>query len=219
MEKTLSDLRRLTIEATDGNLGSVVDLCFDDRSWIIRYLVVDAGSWFPDRWVLISPISVRTWAPDPSILRSALNKTQVKMSAEAHRNGRLERPPKPDALEHAIRDRALAGGEAHLQVATAAIGYTIQTEDGPIGQVQEILVDDKAWAIRYLLIDVDTTNKWTSKRVLVAPEWLTAVSWDESKTFFSFVTAACDDPRNRRTRLRHATRCGVNVTRDGRTPI
>jgi hypothetical protein len=45
-------LRRLTIEATDGNLGSVVDLCFDDRSWTIRYLVVDAGSWLPDRWML-----------------------------------------------------------------------------------------------------------------------------------------------------------------------
>jgi hypothetical protein len=32
METTFSDLRRVTIAATDGNLGSVVDLCFDDRS-------------------------------------------------------------------------------------------------------------------------------------------------------------------------------------------
>jgi len=205
MERTLSDLRRLNIEATDGNLGSVVNLCFDDRSWTIRYLVVDAGSWFPDRWVLISPISVRTWAPDPSILRSTLSKMQVKIRAEAHiSNGQPERPPQPYSLEHAIRDRALAGGEAHLQVATAAIGYTIQTEDGPIGHVQDILVDDAAWAIRYLL--VDTTNRWAGKRVLVAPKWLTAVSGAESKTFFSFVTAACDGPRNGTTRLRHATR-------------
>jgi sporulation protein YlmC with PRC-barrel domain len=205
MQKTLSDLRRLTIAATDGNLGSVVDLCFDDRSWTLRYLVVDAGSWFPDRWVLISPISVRVWAPDPSILRSALSKTQLKISAEAHiPNGRPERSPQPYALEHAIRDRALAGGEAHLQVATAAIGYTIQTEDGTIGHVQDILVDDKAWAIRYLL--VDTTNKWAGKRVLVAPEWLIDVSRDGSKTFFSIVTAVCDAPRNGRTRLRPATR-------------
>jgi uncharacterized protein YrrD len=205
MEKTFSDLRRLTIEATDGNLGSVVDLCFDERSWTIRYLVVDAGSWFPDHWVLISPISVCIWAPDPSILRSAVSKTQVKISAEAHiPNGRQERRPQQYALEHAIRDRALAGGEAHLQVATAAIGYTLQTEDGTIGHVEDIVVDDKAWTIRYLL--VDTTNKWAGKRVLVAPEWLTAVSWDEAKTFFSFVTAVCDGPRNGRTRLRHASR-------------
>ena len=126
MLRGVSDLRRLTIAATDGNLGSVVDLCFDDRSWAVRYLVVDAGSWFPDRWVLISPISVRSSAPDPSILRGALTKTQVKTSAEAHiPNGRPARPPQPYAVEHAIRDRARAEGEAHLQVATAAIGYTM----------------------------------------------------------------------------------------------
>jgi sporulation protein YlmC with PRC-barrel domain len=205
LEKTLSDLRRLTIAATDGNLGSVVDLCFDDRSWTIRYLVVDAGSWFPDRWVLISPISVRSWAPDPRILRGELSKAQVKSSVEAHiLNGRPETPPQPHALEHAIRDCARARGEAHLQVATAAIGYTIQTEDGTIGHVQDLLVDDKAWAIRYLL--VDTENRWVGKKVLVSPAWLTDVSWDESKTFFSIATAVCDGPRNGSTRLRHPTR-------------
>jgi sporulation protein YlmC with PRC-barrel domain len=205
MEKTLSDLRRVTIEAIDGNLGSVVNLCFDARSWTVRYLVVDAGSLFPERWVLISPISVRSWAPDPRILRTALSKTQVKIGAEAHvLNRRSERPPQPYALEHAVRDRALARGESHPQVATALVGYTIQTEDGPIGHVQDIVVDDQTWAIRYLL--VDTTNKWDAKRVLVAPEWLTAVSGDESKTFFSFVTAVCEGPRNVNTRLRPATR-------------
>jgi sporulation protein YlmC with PRC-barrel domain len=205
MEKTLSDLQRLTIAATDGDLGSVVDLCFDDRSWTIRYLVVDAGSWFPDRWALISPISVRSWAQDPSILRSELSKTQVKISAEAHiPNGLPERPPQPYALEHAVRDRARAGGETHLQVATAVLGYTFQTEDGTIGHVQDILVDDQAWAIRYLL--VDTENRWGGKKVLVSPAWLTHVSWDESKTFFSIATAVCDSPRNGSTRLRHATR-------------
>jgi sporulation protein YlmC with PRC-barrel domain len=205
MLRGVSDLRRLTIAATDGNLGSVVDLCFDDRSWTVRYLVVDAASWFPDRWMLISPISVRSWAQDPSTLRGALTKSQVKISPEGHiPNGRPEKPPQPYALEHVIKGRARAGGEAHLQVATAAIGYTIQTEDGTIGHVQDILVDDQAWAIRYLL--VDTTHRWAGKRVLVAPEWLTHVSWDESKTFFCIATAVCDGPRNGSTGLRHATR-------------
>src|SRR5687767_10260721 len=166
MLRGVSDLRRLTIAATDGNLGSVEDLCFDDRNWTVRYLVVDAGSWFPDRWVLIPPISVRSWAQDPRILRGTLTKTQVKVSAEAHGlNGRPARPPQPYALEHTIRSRAPADGAEHLQVATAAIGYTIQTEDGTIGRVQDMLVDDEAWAIRYLL--VDTTDRWVGKRVVV----------------------------------------------------
>ena len=91
----------------------------------------------------------------------------VKTSAEVHPpNGLSGRPSQPHA--HAIRDRALAGGEAHLKVATSVIGYSIQTEDGTIGHVQDVLVDDQAWAIRYLL--VDTTGGWTGQRVLVAPD-------------------------------------------------
>ncbi len=199
MLRGVSDLRRLTIAATDGDLGSVVDLCFDDQSWTVRYLVVDAGSWFP-RWVLIPPRSVRSWAPDPSILRGALTKTQVAISAEGHAsNGKPARLPHPYAPKDTIRDRARSAAKAHLQVATAAIGYTIQTEDGTIGHVQDLLVDDKAWAIRYLL--VDATKKWGGKRVLVAPEWLTHASWDESKTLFCIATAVCDSPRNGSTRL------------------
>jgi hypothetical protein len=79
----------------------------------------------------------------------------------------------------------------------------MRTEDGTIGHVQDLLVDDKAWAIRYLL--VDTTKKWAGKRVLVAPEWLTHVSWDESKTFFCIATADCDGPGHGSTRLGHVT--------------
>jgi hypothetical protein len=63
MDVTLTDLRRLTLAATDDNLGSVVNLCFDDRNWTIRYLVVDASSWFPDHWVLISPVAVSPLGP------------------------------------------------------------------------------------------------------------------------------------------------------------
>jgi len=148
-------------------------------------------------WQLVSgslgthlPDILRSWAPDLSILRGALTKTQVAISAEGHAsNGDPQIPPQPYALKDTIGDRVRSAGEAHLQVATAALGYTLQTEDGTIGHVKDILVDDNAWAIRYLL--VDTTNRWASKNVLVAPEWLTHTSWDESKTFFCIATAVC----------------------------
>lgn len=44
-----------TIHATDGEIGHLVDFIFDDESWIVRYLVVDTGSWWPGRKVLLSP--------------------------------------------------------------------------------------------------------------------------------------------------------------------
>src|SRR5438309_4141564 len=58
MLRTAGDLKGVTIEAMDGDIGSVQDLYFDDLTWTVRYLVVDTGSWLPGRQVLISPLSV-----------------------------------------------------------------------------------------------------------------------------------------------------------------
>jgi uncharacterized protein YrrD len=37
------ELQKFTIGATDGDIGSVDDLYFDDESWTVRYLVVCRG--------------------------------------------------------------------------------------------------------------------------------------------------------------------------------
>jgi hypothetical protein len=41
--------------ALDGEIGHVKDFYFDDQNWVVRYVVVDTGSWLPGRQVLISP--------------------------------------------------------------------------------------------------------------------------------------------------------------------
>jgi hypothetical protein len=43
------------IEASDGDIGHIDDFLFDDRSWQIRYAVVDTRNWLPGRLVLVSP--------------------------------------------------------------------------------------------------------------------------------------------------------------------
>src|SRR4030095_6005045 len=47
MLRGLNDLKRLTIAAKDGPLGSISDLYFDDRSWAVSYLVVDTDDGSP----------------------------------------------------------------------------------------------------------------------------------------------------------------------------
>lgn len=49
------EVRGRAVHAIDGDIGHVVDFIFDDESWIIRWLVVDTGSWWPGRKVLLSP--------------------------------------------------------------------------------------------------------------------------------------------------------------------
>lgn len=51
-------LKGVVIRATDGEIGTVDQLYFDDETWAIRYLTVATGGWLSDREVLISPFSV-----------------------------------------------------------------------------------------------------------------------------------------------------------------
>src|SRR5271165_1457053 len=51
-------LKGLVIQATDGELGTVDQLYFDDEGWALRYLTVDTGGWLGGRQVLISPWSI-----------------------------------------------------------------------------------------------------------------------------------------------------------------
>jgi hypothetical protein len=55
---SMRELQGYRIEATDGSIGRVHELLFDDIRWVIRYVVIDTGPWLPGRRVLISPISV-----------------------------------------------------------------------------------------------------------------------------------------------------------------
>lgn len=71
--------------------------------------------------------------------------------------------------------------DPHLRSTREVIGYYIEASDGDIGHVEDFLIDDENWAIRYMI--VDTVNWWPGKKVVVAPQWITDVSWTESKVF------------------------------------
>ena len=58
MLRSMKDLDGLAVEATDGAIDHVKDFYFDDSAWVVRYLVVETGSWLSSRKVLISPISI-----------------------------------------------------------------------------------------------------------------------------------------------------------------
>ena len=73
--------------------------------------------------------------------------------------------------------------DPHLRSTNAVSGYNIQAKDGEIGHVEDFIIDDETWAIRYLIID--TRNWWPGKKVLVSPLWIERVSWNEFKVFVS----------------------------------
>lgn len=55
--------------------------------------------------------------------------------------------------------------------------YTIDANDGPIGQVKDLFLDDEAWVVRYLVVE---TGGWLfGKRVLISPMAIGKPNWAE----------------------------------------
>src|ERR1700722_16183027 len=55
MLKNASAIHGCVVAASDGQLGTVTDLLFDDASWRVRWMVVDTGNWLSGRKVLLPP--------------------------------------------------------------------------------------------------------------------------------------------------------------------
>jgi hypothetical protein len=72
-------------------------------------------------------------------------------------------------------------GDAHLRSAEEVRGYHVQGTDEAIGHVDDFIVDDGTWEIRYLV--VDTSNWGFGKKVLVAPHWASRIVWSEKKVY------------------------------------
>ena len=51
MLHNVKELEDYAVGASDGELGTVKDVYFDDQRWAIRYMVVEAGGWLSSRKV------------------------------------------------------------------------------------------------------------------------------------------------------------------------
>ena len=58
MLRSVNGLIGYAIRATDGDLERVDDFHLDDQTWMIRYVVAEAGNWLFGRKVLLSPAAL-----------------------------------------------------------------------------------------------------------------------------------------------------------------
>jgi len=82
MLRSIEALEKYAIHASDGKIGHVTDFYFDDDAWVVRYLIVDTGTWLSDRKVLISPISIGHLDEKSKIVQALLTQEQVKNSPD-----------------------------------------------------------------------------------------------------------------------------------------
>ena len=202
--KTLNGYK---LAGLDGDIGKVKEFYFDDQHWAIRYLVADTGNWLTDRQVLISPHALAAVNKEEQTLAIALSKKQIQDSPPLDSDKPVSRqfeeafyryygwpmywsgPYMWGVYPYIVRDRAKRGEftqgakawDPHLRSTHDVSGHHIQAADGEIGHVEDFVIDDETWAIRYLIID--TRDWWPGKKVLISPQWIERVSWGESKMF------------------------------------
>jgi hypothetical protein len=95
-------------------------------------------------------------------------------------------PPVPPAGTPGSVEQEVAHGQrheddVHLRCTHEVTNYYIEASDGEIGHVEDFLIDDESWTVRYVVID--TRNWWPGKKVLISPEWIRSVSWSDLRVY------------------------------------
>jgi uncharacterized protein YrrD len=100
MLKNLKDLQGYALRATDGDVGTVKDFYFDDDRWVVRYLVVETGTWLSSRKVLVSPVSIGAPNHEDKVLPVSITREQVKNSPDIDTDKPVSRQHELDYLDY-----------------------------------------------------------------------------------------------------------------------
>jgi len=191
MLRSTAEMASLAIHATDGNIGSLKDIYFDDIHWRVRYFVVDTGHWLPGRLVLVAPAAVASADAAGKLLNVKLTKKQVEDSPGIETHETVSRRHEVHMAKYYgwpvywPAEGALAPdgedpqrGDSNLRSVSEVRGHAVHAKDGDLGHVADFLIDDSLWEVRYLLVD---TGKWLpGRKVLVDPRATDEVDWAKS---------------------------------------
>ncbi len=204
-----SSLTGFRLNCLDGEIGKVKEFFFDDRYWTIRYLVAETGNWLTGRQVLISPYALSAVNRDEENIAVDLTRQRIEESPPLESDKPVSRQYEEDfhgyyglsmywkgPFRWGFEPYLLSSDEnwrkpnpndypwdPDLYSINDTIGHHVQASDDVIGHVEDFIIDDLTWTIRYLVIN--TRNWLPGKHVLVAPEWIDKVSWTKAKVFLS----------------------------------
>jgi hypothetical protein len=203
------------LAAVDGEIGHVKDFYFDDKIWVIRYLVADTGSWLTGRLVLLSPHAFGAWDKFGQILHLKLPMKQIENSPSIESHKPVSRQYEIEYYRYYGWPVYWNGGaiwglgglpvilppskdeleahlkhqpdDKHLQSTQAVTGYHVQAGDETIGHISGFLVDDRSWTIHKLV--VETGHWYSGKEILISTNRVERISCEDSKVFVNITIA------------------------------
>jgi len=183
MLRSINEMYNYTISALDGEIGNVRDFYFDDETAYIRYMIVGTGKWFLGKQVLLSPRALleADWATQT--LSVNMTKEQIKNAPDIDVSKPVARKIERILFKYYswLPYWSFSTKDPDLRSTNEVEGYHIKANDGEIGHVEDFVVDDELWIIRYIV--VDTRNWLPGKKVIVSPSWIERVDWLEKEVY------------------------------------
>ena len=206
MLKSFRALIGCKLQGRDGGIGTVIDCCLDDRHWLIRYFLVDATDWLPDRNVLISSAVIDGRRSKQKLFSADITRRQIVDSPgiDAHQAVSREHEqqlalhygwPAYWAKAHPFAPTPVyldldgeENNESTLRSLNAMRGYRISAEDGEIGRIDDFLIEQESWSVRYFVAQTDVLDQ--SRRVVIGIAWISAFSWVDGRVEVQLPTEA-----------------------------
>ncbi|HEX2919780.1 MAG TPA: PRC-barrel domain-containing protein [Bacteroidales bacterium] len=208
------DIVKYKLNAIDGEIGSIDEFYFDDRFWTVRYLVVNAGNWFNKKMVLISPYFLKNVDHKQEVINVDLTRDEIKNSPSVETDRPVSRqfeeayysyygPPfywggpfvwgplstiSHDRETWRTINTSKESWNPNLRSSDDVTDHNIHASDGDIGHVDDFIIDEESWTIRYMVID--TKNWLPGKKVLLSPQWVNNISWEELKVYVDLTREA-----------------------------
>lgn len=217
MLRSVKEIIGYDILAKDGEIGKVHDFYFDTEEWEIRYLVVDTGPWILGRKVLISPVALEqpVWIAQKFPVN--LTREQVENSPDIDTEKPVSRQQQRAIHEYfrwpsywqnpfssspaavttmqnemvSVKEKLAEDTDAHLRKAKEVIGYNVEGRDESIGKVDDFILDDENWVLRYLVLDAGSIMQ--EKKVLIAPFWISWVRYDNKEVSIDLTKQMIED--------------------------
>lgn len=202
----LGTLMGAPVITSDGEKRHVRNFLFDDRSWLIRYLVVDAGTWLAPRQVVLptSKLDLPDWrrklitaritmaellsSPDAESVKPVSRQQQLAWNRHF---GWPEDNPywsgPGSTLAPGREFRLQEQDDPHLRRTLDLTSYQVWGDDGCLGVLEGFFVEEGSWHIGYLLV---RSRDWVYRDRMISTVHVAGISWGQHRVLLDGVNAA-----------------------------
>jgi len=208
--RSLNDQSGKRVHALDGDIGHVSEFYFDDKSWSVRYLVIDTGKWLPGRKVLVSTIALDNLSFGSENVCVSITKEQIKNSPDIDTDMPVARQHEialhqhygwelywggesllasPELLESATKhtvESVNKGGKPfnpHLRSTKVITGFHVHATDGNIGRIDDFIVETQTWIITNIVIGI--RSFFYNRQVMISSESIDKIILEENKVYIN----------------------------------